>query len=155
MTHSELPKEEVSRPIHEELSFLMVVCPNLNKEMIFNQIWFYFEFISKSITEATLLNPTKPPITDRCFEYICTVVSLVATEICNRYFDEYDRSARFNSSLAFFVRDLVGVLSRNQVCQLIKIYHELTNDTIRSNVGVCHRLRLQSIFIFFPNSVKS
>ena len=110
--------------------------------MIFNQVWFYFEFISKSITETMLMNESKPPITDRCFEYISTVINLVATEICNRYFDEYDRVSRFNSSLAFFTRDLIGVLSKSQILHFIKIYNDLTNETIRSNVGQCAGLKL-------------
>ena len=67
---------------------------------------------------------------------------MVSTEICNRYFDEFERISRFNSFLAFFIRDLIGVLSTSQILHFIKIYNDLTNDTIRSNVGQCEGLKL-------------
>lgn len=142
VANSEIPKDDVYRPLHEELSFLMVVCPNLNKEMVFNQVWFYFEFISKSITEAMIVHETKQPITDRCSEYICSLVGLLTTEICNRFFNEFERVCRFNSALAFFVRDLIGVLPRARVLNFIKIYSDLTNEAIRGNIGVCDQLKL-------------
>ena len=100
-----------------------------------NQVWFYFEFISKSITEAMIVHETKQPITERCSEYICTLVGLITTEICNRFFNEFERVCRFNSSLAFFIRDLIGVLPRARVLNFIKIYSDLTSEAIRGNIG--------------------
>ena len=114
--------------------------PNL-KDKIYQHIWFYFEYISKSITESVICGNTKEPITNRCFKDISTIISRIVTEICIRYFNEFDNTSRLNSSLAFFVRDLIGVLPHSQILHFVKLYNDPTTTTVRGNVGQCEGLK--------------
>ena len=126
------PKEDIKRPLFEELAFQMVVCSNSSKEKVLENVWFFLEFITKSVTEQKVLLATEKaksnPISERFFDYLKSIVSWITQEIVKRSVSRFSDARKMNSSFGFFIRDLVEILSKEQLFELIKQYHEITKE---------------------------
>uniref|UniRef100_A0A3Q3AR26 Dedicator of cytokinesis 8 n=1 Tax=Kryptolebias marmoratus TaxID=37003 RepID=A0A3Q3AR26_KRYMA len=124
-----------TRPInrkqfHEELALQMVVSTGVCRENAFKYAWFFFELLVKSMAQhVSQLDkhnvPRRNRYSDRFNGDITTIVSVVSAEICTiliKQHKEVEQAEKINISLAFFLYDLLSLMDRGFVFQLVKNY---------------------------------
>uniref|UniRef100_A0A665UKF5 Dedicator of cytokinesis 7 n=1 Tax=Echeneis naucrates TaxID=173247 RepID=A0A665UKF5_ECHNA len=117
---------------HEELALQWVVSSGSVREGALQQAWFFFELMVKSIIHHLyftdrLESPRKNRFPERFMDDITALVSTILVE-------------RLNTSLAFFLNDLLSVMDRGFVFTLIRAYwkqvstklYTLQNPTLES-----------------------
>uniref|UniRef100_A0A673C856 Dedicator of cytokinesis 7 n=1 Tax=Sphaeramia orbicularis TaxID=375764 RepID=A0A673C856_9TELE len=127
----------VVRPwlFHEELALQWVVSSGSVREGALQQAWFFFELMVKSIIHHLyftdrLESPRKHRFPERFMDDITALVSTIAGDLVER----------LNTSLAFFLNDLLSVMDRGFVFTLIRAYwkqvstklYTLQNPTLES-----------------------
>uniref|UniRef100_A0A672N254 Dedicator of cytokinesis 7 n=1 Tax=Sinocyclocheilus grahami TaxID=75366 RepID=A0A672N254_SINGR len=138
------PDDEVrsiigSKLFHEELALQWVVSSGSVREGALQQAWFFFELMVKSIIHHLyftdrLQSPRKNRFPERFMDDITALVSTIAGDI------DLELVERLNTSLAFFLNDLLSVMDRGFVFSLIKTYwkqvstklYALQNPTLES-----------------------
>ncbi|KAJ8380780.1 hypothetical protein SKAU_G00015580 [Synaphobranchus kaupii] len=118
------------KQFHEELALQMVVSTGVCRENAYKYAWFFFELLVKSMAQyVSLLEkngvPRKGRFSDRFKDDITTIVSVVTAEIGTmlvRQQKEMDQAEKVNISLAFFLYDLLSLMDRGFVFQLVKNY---------------------------------
>ncbi|CAH2294063.1 dedicator of cytokinesis 8 isoform X1 [Pelobates cultripes] len=115
---------------HEELALQMVVSTGMVRESVFKYAWFFFELLVKSMTQY-IHNVDRPDVprrnrfSDRFKDDINTIVTVITSEIgalLNKPQKEAEQAERINISLAFFLYDLISLMDRGFVFNLIKLY---------------------------------
>uniref|UniRef100_A0A8C9VJQ1 Dedicator of cytokinesis 7 n=1 Tax=Scleropages formosus TaxID=113540 RepID=A0A8C9VJQ1_SCLFO len=106
---------------HEELALQWVVSSGSVREGALQQAWFFFELMVKSIIHHLyftdrLESPRKNRFPERFMDDITALVSTIAGDI------DLELVERLNTSLAFFLNDLLCVMDRGFVFCLIKTY---------------------------------
>uniref|UniRef100_A0A8C3Q2F2 Dedicator of cytokinesis 7 n=1 Tax=Chrysolophus pictus TaxID=9089 RepID=A0A8C3Q2F2_CHRPC len=133
---------------HEELALQWVVCSGSVREAALQQAWFFFELMVKSMVhhlyfadklDASRKNRFPERFMDDvtalvnqklAFEYICIALLLLSV-----FFDT-EMVERLNTSLAFFLNDLLSIMDRGFVFVLIKTcYKQLYSLTNPSNLA--------------------
>uniref|UniRef100_A0A673C3E9 Dedicator of cytokinesis 7 n=1 Tax=Sphaeramia orbicularis TaxID=375764 RepID=A0A673C3E9_9TELE len=120
---------------HEELALQWVVSSGSVREGALQQAWFFFELMVKSIIHHLyftdrLESPRKHRFPERFMDDITALVSTIAGDLVER----------LNTSLAFFLNDLLSVMDRGFVFTLIRAYwkqvstklYTLQNPTLES-----------------------
>ncbi|XP_053555956.1 dedicator of cytokinesis protein 8 [Bombina bombina] len=115
---------------HEELALQMVVSAGMVRESVFKYAWFFFELLVKSMTQHihNVDNPDVPRrnrFSNRFKDDINTIVNVVTSEIgtlLNKQQKETEQAEKINISLAFFLYDLISLMDRGFVFNLIKLY---------------------------------
>ncbi|CAB1323907.1 unnamed protein product [Coregonus sp. 'balchen'] len=97
---------------HEELALQWVVSSGSVREGALQQAWFFFE----------LMSPRKNRFPERFMDDITALVSTIAGDIVSRFQKDLELVERLNTSLAFFLNDLLSVMDRGFVFSLIKTY---------------------------------
>ena len=115
-------QEESSRPLNKQLHEELIVQVVVHlKEQTMEHMWFYLELISKSITQNHLL--TDGNLSSRSFDDLAKLCEIICGEICTLHASNKGaRAARLNSVFGFFCRDLIGILSAEQMMRMIMIY---------------------------------
>ncbi|XP_018609629.1 dedicator of cytokinesis protein 7 isoform X17 [Scleropages formosus] len=144
------PDDEVrsiigSKLFHEELALQWVVSSGSVREGALQQAWFFFELMVKSIIHHLyftdrLESPRKNRFPERFMDDITALVSTIAGDIVSRFQKDLELVERLNTSLAFFLNDLLCVMDRGFVFCLIKTYwkqvsmklYALQNPTLES-----------------------
>uniref|UniRef100_A0A8C5NE53 Dedicator of cytokinesis protein 7 n=1 Tax=Gouania willdenowi TaxID=441366 RepID=A0A8C5NE53_GOUWI len=140
------PDDEVrsiigSKLFHEELALQWVVSSGSVREGALQQAWFFFELMVKSIIHhlyftERLESPRKNRFPERFMDDITALVSTIAGDIVSRFQKDLELVERLNSSLAFFLNDLLSVMDRGFVFTLIRSYwkqiYTLQNPTLES-----------------------
>uniref|UniRef100_A0A8C1JBK7 Dedicator of cytokinesis 7 n=1 Tax=Cyprinus carpio TaxID=7962 RepID=A0A8C1JBK7_CYPCA len=144
------PDDEVrsiigSKLFHEELALQWVVSSGSVREGALQQAWFFFELMVKSIIHHLyftdrLQSPRKNRFPERFMDDITALVSTIAGDIVSRFQKDLELVERLNTSLAFFLNDLLSVMDRGFVFSLIKTYwkqvstklYALQNPTLES-----------------------
>ncbi|XP_064187975.1 dedicator of cytokinesis protein 7 isoform X20 [Anguilla rostrata] len=144
------PDDEVrsiigSKLFHEELALQWVVSSGSVREGALQQAWFFFELMVKSIIHhlyftERLESPRKNRFPERFMDDITALVSTIAGDIVSRFQKDLELVERLNTSLAFFLNDLLSVMDRGFVFSLIKTYwkqvstklYALQNPTLES-----------------------
>ncbi|XP_041695999.2 dedicator of cytokinesis protein 7 isoform X13 [Coregonus clupeaformis] len=144
------PDDEVrsiigSKLFHEELALQWVVSSGSVREGALQQAWFFFELMVKSIIHHLyftdrLESPRKNRFPERFMDDITALVSTIAGDIVSRFQKDLELVERLNTSLAFFLNDLLSVMDRGFVFSLIKTYwkqvsaklYMLQNPTLES-----------------------
>ncbi|XP_076870993.1 dedicator of cytokinesis protein 7 isoform X21 [Brachyhypopomus gauderio] len=144
------PDDEVrsiigSKLFHEELALQWVVSSGSVREGALQQAWFFFELMVKSIIHHLyftdrLESPRKSRVPERFMDDITALVSTIAGDIVSRFQKDLELVERLNTSLAFFLNDLLSVMDRGFVFTLIKAYwkqvstklYALQNPTLES-----------------------
>ncbi|XP_014024286.2 dedicator of cytokinesis protein 7 isoform X13 [Salmo salar] len=144
------PDDEVrsiigSKLFHEELALQWVVSSGIVREGALQQAWFFFELMVKSIIHHLyftdrLESPRKNRFPERFMDDITALVSTIAGDIVSRFQKDLELVERLNTSLAFFLNDLLSVMDRGFVFSLIKTYwkqvstklYMLQNPTLES-----------------------
>uniref|UniRef100_A0A671TCH5 Dedicator of cytokinesis protein 7-like n=1 Tax=Sinocyclocheilus anshuiensis TaxID=1608454 RepID=A0A671TCH5_9TELE len=125
---------------HEELALQWVVSSGSVREGALQQAWFFFELMVKSIIHHLYFTdrlqfPRKNRFPERFMDDITALVSTIAVVSLLFHLVE-----RLNTSLAFFLNDLLSVMDRGFVFSLIKTYwkqvstklYALQNPTLES-----------------------
>ncbi|XP_053539813.1 dedicator of cytokinesis protein 7 isoform X17 [Ictalurus punctatus] len=144
------PDDEVrsiigTKLFHEELALQWVVSSGSVREGALQQAWFFFELMVKSIIHHLyfadrLESPRKNRFPERFMDDITALVSTIAGDIVSRFQKDLELVERLNTSLAFFLNDLLSVMDRGFVFSLIKAYwkqvstklYALQNPTLES-----------------------
>ncbi|KAM5192638.1 dedicator of cytokinesis protein 8 [Mantella aurantiaca] len=115
---------------HEELALQMVVSTNMVRENVFKYAWFFFELLVKSMAQY-IHNvdkqevPRRNRFSNRFKDDISTIVNVVTSEIgalLNKPQKAIEQAEKMNISLAFFLYDLLSLMDRGFVFNLIKHY---------------------------------
>uniref|UniRef100_A0A7N6BU68 Dedicator of cytokinesis 7 n=1 Tax=Anabas testudineus TaxID=64144 RepID=A0A7N6BU68_ANATE len=112
---------------HEELALQWVVSSGSVREGALQQAWFFFELMVKSIIHHLyftdrLESPRKNRFPERFMDDITALVSTIAGDIVSRFQKDLELVERLNTSLAFFLNDLLSVMDRGFVFTLIRAY---------------------------------
>ncbi|XP_038558970.1 dedicator of cytokinesis protein 8 isoform X2 [Micropterus salmoides] len=119
-----------NRKFHEELALQMVVSTGVCRENAYKYAWFFFELLVKSMAQhVSQLDkhsvPRRSRFSDRFKDDITTIVSVVTAEIGTilvKQHKEVEQAEKVNISLAFFLYDLLSLMDRGFVFQLVKNY---------------------------------
>ncbi|XP_041792139.1 dedicator of cytokinesis protein 8 isoform X2 [Chelmon rostratus] len=119
-----------NRKFHEELALQMVVSTGVCRENAYKYAWFFFELLVKSMAQhVSHLDkhnvPRRSRFSDRFKDDITTIVSVVTAEIGTilvKQHKEVEQAEKVNISLAFFLYDLLSLMDRGFVFQLVKNY---------------------------------
>uniref|UniRef100_A0A8C7Z2K8 Dedicator of cytokinesis 8 n=1 Tax=Oryzias sinensis TaxID=183150 RepID=A0A8C7Z2K8_9TELE len=119
---------------HEELALQMVVSTGVCKENAYKYAWFFFELLVKSMAQHVCQMekhsvPRRSRFSDRFKDDITTIVSVVTAEICTILVKQHkvEQAEKVNISLAFFLYDLMSLMDRGFVFQLVKNYCNQVN----------------------------
>uniref|UniRef100_A0A8C8G7J9 Dedicator of cytokinesis 7 n=1 Tax=Oncorhynchus tshawytscha TaxID=74940 RepID=A0A8C8G7J9_ONCTS len=137
-----------TRPLlfHEELALQWVVSSGSVREGALQQAWFFFELMVKSIIHHLyftdrLESPRKNRFPERFMDDITALVnSNLTSDPVFLFNQDLELVERLNTSLAFFLNDLLSVMDRGFVFSLIKTYwkqvstklYMLQNPTLES-----------------------
>ncbi|XP_041642776.1 dedicator of cytokinesis protein 8 isoform X2 [Cheilinus undulatus] len=118
------------KQFHEELALQMVVSTGVCRENAYKYAWFFFELLVKSMAQhVSHLEkhsvPRRSRFSDRFKDDITTIVSVVTAEIGTilvKQHKEVEQAEKVNISLAFFLYDLLSLMDRGFVFQLVKNY---------------------------------
>uniref|UniRef100_A0A8C8BHX6 Dedicator of cytokinesis 8 n=1 Tax=Otus sunia TaxID=257818 RepID=A0A8C8BHX6_9STRI len=139
---------------HEELALQMVVSTGMVRESVFKYAWFFFELLIKSMAQYVHNiekqdNPRRSRFSDRFKDDITTIVSVVTSEIAALLVKpqkESEQAEKINISLAFFLYDLLSLMDRGFVFNLIKHYcNQLSNKLNSLSTLISMRLEFLRI----------
>ncbi|XP_041282880.1 dedicator of cytokinesis protein 8 [Onychostruthus taczanowskii] len=125
---------------HEELALQMVVSTGMVRESVFKYAWFFFELLIKSMAQYVHNtekqdNPRRSRFSDRFKDDITTIVSVITSEIAALVVKppkESEQAEKINISLAFFLYDLLSLMDRGFVFNLIKHYCNQLSSKLNS-----------------------
>uniref|UniRef100_A0A4W2GF09 Dedicator of cytokinesis 7 n=1 Tax=Bos indicus x Bos taurus TaxID=30522 RepID=A0A4W2GF09_BOBOX len=122
---------------HEELALQWVVCSGSVRESALQQAWFFFELMVKSMVHHLYFNdkldaPRKTRFPERFMDDIAALVSTIASDIVSRFQKDTEMVERLNTSLAFFLNDLLSVMDRGFVFSLIKTCYKQVSSKLYS-----------------------
>uniref|UniRef100_A0A8C5UQ58 Dedicator of cytokinesis 7 n=1 Tax=Malurus cyaneus samueli TaxID=2593467 RepID=A0A8C5UQ58_9PASS len=136
-----IPGKGLGILFHEELALQWVVCSGSVREAALQQAWFFFELMVKSMVHhlyfADKLDaPRKNRFPERFMDDVTALVSTIAGDIVSRFQKDTEMVERLNTSLAFFLNDLLSIMDRGFVFSLIKTcYKQLYSLTYPSNLA--------------------
>ncbi|XP_056628526.1 dedicator of cytokinesis protein 8 isoform X1 [Triplophysa dalaica] len=118
---------------HEELALQMVVSTGVCRENVYKYAWFFFELLVKAMSQHVSQLDKKTiarrnRFSDRFKDDITTIVNVVTAEIGSilvKQHKELEQAEKVNISLAFFLYDLMSIMDRGFVFQLVKNYCNL------------------------------
>ncbi|KAM5256423.1 dedicator of cytokinesis protein 7 [Ctenodactylus gundi] len=139
---------------HEELALQWVVCSGSVRESALQQAWFFFELMVKSMVHHLyfidkLGAPRKSRFPERFMDDITALVSTIASDIVSRFQKDAEMVERLNTSLAFFLNDLLSVMDRGFVFSLIRSCYKQVSSKLYSlpNPSTLVSLRLDFLRI--------
>ncbi|XP_077118084.1 dedicator of cytokinesis protein 6 isoform X5 [Ranitomeya variabilis] len=145
---------ELRQLLHEELALQWVVSGTPVREAALSQAWFFFQLMTKSMTlhlhnSERLDAPRVHRFPERFVDDISALVCNVCTEITSRYLKDAELAERLNSSLAFFLNDLLSLMDRGFVFHLLRSYYKQINSKLPKapNPNVLISLRMDLIRI--------
>ncbi|XP_072255666.1 dedicator of cytokinesis protein 6 isoform X5 [Pyxicephalus adspersus] len=148
------PRLTAKKLLHEELALQWVVSASPVREGALSQAWFFFQLMTKSMSlhlhnSERLDAPRKQRFPERFVDDIYALVCNVCTEIASRYLKDAELAERLNSSLAFFLNDLLSLMDRGFVFGLIRSYYKQINNKLSKaqNPNVLISLRMDFIRI--------
>ncbi|XP_078249062.1 dedicator of cytokinesis protein 7 isoform X6 [Pogona vitticeps] len=148
------PSAETTQLFHVELALQWVVCSGSVREAALQQAWFFFELMVKSMIHhlyfADKLDASrKNRFPERFMDDIAALVSTIASDIVSRFQKDTEMIERLNTSLAFFLNDLLSIMDRGFVFLLIKAYYKQVSSKLYSlpNPSTLVSLRLDFLRI--------
>ncbi|XP_058287142.1 dedicator of cytokinesis protein 8 [Hylobates moloch] len=124
------PRPASKKHFHEELALQMVVSTGMVRETVFKYAWFFFELLVKSMAQHVHNMDKRDSFrrtrfSDRFMDDITTIVNVVTSEIAAllvKAQKENEQAEKMNISLAFFLYDLLSLMDRGFVFNLIRHY---------------------------------
>uniref|UniRef100_A0A8C0XMT3 Dedicator of cytokinesis protein 8 n=1 Tax=Castor canadensis TaxID=51338 RepID=A0A8C0XMT3_CASCN len=137
-----------SKHFHEELALQMVVSTGMVRETVFKYAWFFFELLVKSMAQYVHNLDKRDSFrrtrfSDRFQDDITTIVNVVTSEIA-ALLVKPQKAEKINISLAFFLYDLLSLMDRGFVFNLIKHY---CNQVSLNNLPTLISMRLEFLRI--------
>lgn len=134
------------RLLHEQLAYQWVSASNEPTiDLTTSNSWFLFELIVKSMIEyldrAQLIDsPRKGRFSHQLTHDITNLVEIIARKvvIMHNYTDSGRSAQSLNSSLGFFIFDLLSIMDRGFVFGLIKSYYIALKPTIAITTDIIH-----------------
>ncbi|XP_061881714.1 dedicator of cytokinesis protein 8 isoform X1 [Entelurus aequoreus] len=142
------------KQFHEELALQMVVSTGVCRENAYKYAWFFFELLVKSMAQHVSeldrnIVPRRSRFPDRFKDDITTIVSVVTAEICTilvKQQKEVEQAEKVNISLAFFLYDLLSLMDRGFVFQLVKNYcNQMSSKSVSMPTLISMRLEFLRI----------
>ncbi|XP_035698985.1 dedicator of cytokinesis protein 7-like isoform X3 [Branchiostoma floridae] len=144
-----LPNKKI---FHEELALQWVVSSGSVRELALSHSWFFFELMVKSMAQylaATdkLDTPRKMRFPERFLDDVSALIGMMTGDIIARYskaetilqrthpdhyYSDLQLIQHLNASLAFFLTDLLSLMDRGFVFNLIKTYCKQVSGKIAS-----------------------
>ncbi|KAK1805280.1 hypothetical protein P4O66_019614, partial [Electrophorus voltai] len=123
--------------LHEELALQWVVSTSTVREAALQQAWFFFQIMEKSMAHHLFLTsrldvPRRQRFPDRFVDDIAALVCAISADIASRYHKDVELVERLNSSLAFFVNDLLSLMDRGFVLNLIRSYYKQISNKLHT-----------------------
>uniref|UniRef100_A0A3P8SU22 Dedicator of cytokinesis 6 n=1 Tax=Amphiprion percula TaxID=161767 RepID=A0A3P8SU22_AMPPE len=121
--------DQLSLLLHEELALQWVVSTSTVREAALQQAWFFFQLMTKSMAHHLFLTSKmevarRQRFPDRFVDDIAALVCAISADIASRYHKDVELVERLNSSLAFFLNDLLSLMDRGFVFNLIRSYYK-------------------------------
>ncbi|KAL5022031.1 hypothetical protein ScPMuIL_001186 [Solemya velum] len=121
--------------VHEELALQWIVLSGTTREIALSNAWFFFELMIKSMAEHLekvdrLDVPRQERFPDHFMDDVNSLVGTLIRDIVDRYFKDYALIQSLNTSLSFFIHDLLSFMDRGFVFQLIKNYWRCVSEKI-------------------------
>ncbi|XP_050362134.1 dedicator of cytokinesis protein 7 [Nymphalis io] len=115
--------------LHEELALQWVVASGATRDLAMQNSWALFELMVKSMVEYLHWSgaheaPRKARFPDQFTDDLATLVNNVTAEIISKYGKNSRLTQSLNNSLAFFLFDLLSIMDRGYVFNLIRGYHK-------------------------------
>uniref|UniRef100_A0A8C1K4X4 Dedicator of cytokinesis 6 n=1 Tax=Cyprinus carpio TaxID=7962 RepID=A0A8C1K4X4_CYPCA len=128
---------ELKQLLHEELALQWVVSTSTVREASLQQAWFFFQLMVKSMSHHLFLSsrldlPRRQRFPDRFVDDIAALVCAISADIASRYHKDVELVERLNSSLAFFLNDLLSLMDRGFVFNLIRSYYKQINNKLHT-----------------------
>ncbi|XP_005939979.1 dedicator of cytokinesis protein 6 isoform X1 [Astatotilapia calliptera] len=123
------PRQIAKKLLHEELALQWVVSTSTVREAALQQAWLFFQLMTKSMAHHLFLTskldvPRRQRFPDRFVDDIAALVCAISADIASRYHKDVELVERLNSSLAFFLSDLLSLMDRGFVFNLIRSYYK-------------------------------
>ncbi|XP_067118403.1 dedicator of cytokinesis protein 7 isoform X1 [Centruroides vittatus] len=150
-----ITKSHTRKIVHEELALQWVVSSGAARELALTNAWFFFELMIKSMCEhlattGRLDVPRKMRFNEQFSDDLTTLVTTMTSDIISRYNREV-KDMKFiqglNTSLAFFLYDLLSIMDRTYVFSLIKTYCKQMSAKISSLPDAGHLITLKLEFL--------
>ncbi|XP_018610225.1 dedicator of cytokinesis protein 7 isoform X1 [Scleropages formosus] len=128
---------ELKQLLHEELALQWVVSTSAVREAALQQAWWFFQLIVKSMAHHLFLTsrldvPRRQRFPDRFVDDIAALVCAVSADIASRYHKDVELVERLNCSLAFFLNDLLTLMDRGFVFNLIRSYYKQISNKLQT-----------------------
>ncbi|XP_034047222.1 dedicator of cytokinesis protein 7-like isoform X3 [Thalassophryne amazonica] len=133
-----IPTRQITKKLlHEELALQWVVSTSMVREAALQQAWFFFQLMTKSMAHHLFLTskfdvPRRQRFPDRFVDDIAALVCAVSADIASRYHKDVELVERLNNSLAFFLNDLLSLMDRGFVFNLIRTYYKQIGNKLHT-----------------------
>ncbi|XP_061079182.1 dedicator of cytokinesis protein 7-like isoform X1 [Conger conger] len=147
------PTRHVAKKLlHEELALQWVVSTSTVREAALQQAWFFFHLMVKSMSHHLFLAsrldlPRRQRFPDRFVDDIAALVCAISADISTKYHKDVELVERLNSSLAFFLNDLLSLMDRGFVFNLIRTYYKQISSKLHSTPNPSSLTALRMDFI--------
>uniref|UniRef100_A0A3P8WZM9 Dedicator of cytokinesis 6 n=1 Tax=Cynoglossus semilaevis TaxID=244447 RepID=A0A3P8WZM9_CYNSE len=123
--------------LHEELALQWVVSTSAVREAALQQAWFFFQLMTKSMAHHLFLTskldiPRRQRFPDRFVDDIAALVCAISADIAGRYHKDVELVERLNNSLAFFLNELLSLMDRGFVFNLIRSYYKQISNKLHT-----------------------
>uniref|UniRef100_A0A2K6U7W6 Dedicator of cytokinesis 6 n=1 Tax=Saimiri boliviensis boliviensis TaxID=39432 RepID=A0A2K6U7W6_SAIBB len=140
-----------SKLLHEELALQWVVSSSAVREAILQHAWFFFQLMVKSMALHLLLGqrldtPRKLRFPGRFLDDITALVGSVGLEIITRVHKDVELAERLNASLAFFFSDLLSLVDRGFIFNLVRGHYKQVATRLQSSPNPAALLTLRMEF---------
>lgn len=137
------------KQFHEELALQMVVSTGVCRENVYKYAWFFFELLVKSMAQHVSQMDKqgvsrKNRFSDRFKDDITTIVNVVTAEIGTilvKQQKELEQAEKVNINLAFFLYDLMSLMDRGFVFNLVRNYcNQMSAKSVSMSTLITMRL---------------
>ncbi|GAA6069755.1 dedicator of cytokinesis protein 7 isoform X1, partial [Tachysurus ichikawai] len=129
-----------------------VVSTSTVREAALQQAWFFFQLIVKSMAHHLFITskldlPRRQRFPDRFVDDIAALVCAISADIASRHHKDVELVERLNSSLAFFLNDLLSLLDRGFVFNLIRTYYKQISNKLHTTQNPSSLMALRLDFL--------
>ncbi|GFN96684.1 dedicator of cytokinesis protein 7-like [Plakobranchus ocellatus] len=122
-----LPKVRGKKLVHEELALQWVVSSGPTRDHALTNAWFFFELMVKAMAEHLdqvdkLCAPRQMRFPDHFTDDVSALIDMIIKDIVDKFIMEPPLVKSLNTSLAFFIHDLLSLMDRTFVFGRIRIY---------------------------------